>query len=106
MKKNIFVDKNAQKELREFSEEVQLEFEAYFKILELEGKLELPQARKVTRDLFEIRVKFQGEYRGFYAYIGKLDIVVLHFFRKKTQKTPIKDLELAQRRLKQYESYN
>ena len=103
MKKNIFVDKNAEKELREFSEEVQLAFEAYFKILELEGKLDFPQAKKITRDLLEIRVKFQGEYRGFYAYIGKLDIVILHFFRKKTQKTPIKDLELAQRRLKQYE---
>jgi phage-related protein len=103
MKKNIFVDKNAEKELREFGEEVQLGFEAYFKILEFEGKLDLPHAKKVAKGLFEIRVKLQGEYRGFYAYIGKLDIVILHFFRKKTQKTPIKDLEVAQRRLKQYE---
>ncbi|OGH18605.1 MAG: hypothetical protein A2868_02470 [Candidatus Levybacteria bacterium RIFCSPHIGHO2_01_FULL_40_15b] len=103
MKKNIFVDRNAEKELREFSEEVQLEFEAYFKILEFEGKLDFPQVKKITKDLFEIRVKLKGEYRGFYAYVGKLDIVILHFFRKKTQKTPIKDLELAQRRLKQYE---
>ena len=104
MKKNIFLDRNAQKELREFDEEVQLEFEAYFKILELEGKLDLPHAKKIARNLFEIRIKLKGEYRGFYAYVGKLDIVVLHFFRKKTQKTPMKDLELAQRRLKQYES--
>ena len=104
MKKNIFLDKNAEKELREFDEEVQLEFEAYFKILQLEGKLDFPSARKVTRNIFEIRIKLKGEYRGFYAYIGKLDVVILHFFRKKTQKTPIKDLELTQRRLKQYES--
>ncbi len=103
MKKNIFVDKNAEKELREFSEEVQLEFEAYFKILEIEGKLDFPQAKKITKDLFEIKIKLKGEYRGFYAYVGKLNIVILHFFRKKTQKTPIQDLELAQRRLKQYE---
>ncbi len=103
MKKNIFVDKNAENELREFGEEVQLEFEAYFKILELDGKLDLPHAKKVTKDLFEIRIKLKGEYRGFYAYIGKLDIVILRFFRKKTQKTPIKELELAQRRLRQYE---
>jgi len=103
MKKNIFVDKNAEKELREFEDEVQLEFEAYLKILELEGKLDFPHAKKISRDLFEIRIKMQGEYRSFYAYIGKLDIVILHFFRKKTQKTPIKNLELAQRRLKLYE---
>lgn len=103
MKKNIFVDKNAEKELRDFSEGVQLAFEAYFEILKFEGKLDFPQARKISKDLFELRIKVQGEYRGFYAYVGKLDIIVLHFFRKKTQKTPIKDLELAQRRLKQYE---
>lgn len=103
MKKKIFLDKNAQKELREFSEEVQLEFEGYFKILELEGRLDFPQARKLTKDIFEIRVKLKGEYRGFYAYIGKLDVVVLHFFGKKTQKTPIKNLKIAQRRLKLYE---
>ena len=103
MKKNVFLDKNAQKELREFDEEVQLEFEAYFKILELEGKLDFPHAKKVTKDIFEIRIKLKGEYRGFYAYVGKLDIVILHFFRKKTQKTAIKELELARRRLKLYE---
>lgn len=104
MKRNILLDKNAEKELREFDDEVQLEFEAYFKILELEGKLDFPSARKVTKNIFEIRIKLKGEYRGFYAYIGKLDIIILHFFRKKTPKTPMKDLELAQRRLRQYES--
>lgn len=103
MKKNIFLDKHAEKELRELGEEVQLEFEAYLKILGLEGKLDFPHAKKISGDLFEIRIKLEGEYRGFYAYIGKLDIVVLHFFRKKSQKTPIKNLELAQRRLKLYE---
>lgn len=103
MKKKIFLDRHAEAELREFDEEVQLEFEAYLKILGLEGKLDFPHAKKISRDLFEIRVKLEGEYRGFYAYIGKLDIVVLHFFRKKTQKAPIKDLELAQKRFKLYE---
>ena len=104
MKKNVYLDKNAEKELRKFSEEVQLDFEAYFKILELEGRLDFPQGRKVSKEIFEIRIKLKGEYRGFYAYIGKMDIVILHFFRKKTQKTPIKKLELAKRRLKQYDS--
>ena len=104
MKKNVYLDKNAEKELRKFSEEVQLDFEAYFKILELEGRLDFPQGRKVSKEIFEIRIKLKGEYRGFYAYIGKMDIVILNFFRKKTQKTPIKELELAKRRLKQYDS--
>lgn len=104
MKKNVYLDKNAEKEFLGFSEEVQLMFKAYFEVLKFEGKLDFPQAKKINKDLFEMRVKLQGEYRGFYAYIDKFDIIVLHFFRKKTQKTPIKDLDLAQRRLKQYES--
>lgn len=104
MKKSIFLDKNAEKELRDFDGEVQLAFKAYFEVLRFEGKLDFPHAKKITRDLFEIRIKLHGQYRGFYAYIGKENIVVLHFFRKKTQKTPTKDLVLAQRRLKQYES--
>lgn len=69
MKKQIFIDKNANNELGEFSEEVQLEFKAYFKILEAEGKLDYPHAKKLSKDLFEIRIKMNGEYRGFYAYI-------------------------------------
>lgn len=103
MKKQIFLDKNAQEELQAFNEDVQIEFEAYLKILEIEGKLDFPHAKKVSKELFEIRIKMQGEYRGFYAYIGKLNIIILHFFRKKTQKTPTKNLELATRRYKHYE---
>ena len=103
MKKRISIDKNALKELQEFHEEVQLEFNAYFKLLETEGKLDFPHARKITRELFEIRIKFEGEFRGFYAYLGKIDIIILHFYIKKTQKTPRKELEIAQRRLNQYE---
>ena len=103
MKKRISIDKNALKELQEFHEEVQLEFNAYFKLLETEGKLDFPHARKITRELFEIRIKFEGEFRGFYAYLRKIDIIILHFYIKKTQKTPRKELEIAQRRLNQYE---
>ena len=56
MKKNVYLDKNAEKELRKFSNEVQLDFEAYFKILELEGRLDFPQGRKVSKEIFEIRI--------------------------------------------------
>src|SRR3990167_4838546 len=86
MKKNVYLDKNAEKELRKFSEEVQLDFEAYFKILELEGRLDFPQGRKVSKEIFEIRIKLKGEYRGFYAYIGKMDIVILHLFANYSKK--------------------
>ncbi|HEX9722379.1 MAG TPA: type II toxin-antitoxin system RelE/ParE family toxin [Candidatus Paceibacterota bacterium] len=103
MGKEIFYDKNALKELHKFREEVQEEFQTYIRVLRQEGKLEFPEARKVAKNLFEIRVIHGGTYRGFYAYARKDYIALLHFFQKKTQKTPLNNLKLAQQRLKQYE---
>ena len=103
MKKIVRVDYRAEKELRSFSREVQFEFKGYFKALETRGKLEFPEAKKLDKNLYEIRVSLEGKYRGFYAYIGKEYIIILHLFRKKSQKTPVKNLKLAKRRLKKYE---
>lgn len=58
--------------------------------------------KKIGRNLFEIRVKVNGEYRGFYAYVLNNVIVILHFFKKKSQKSPLRDLRLAERRLNDY----
>ena len=102
MGKEVFYDRNALKELKGFSIDVQREFQVYITILAVEGKLEFPEARKVTRELFEIRVTQGGAYRGFYAYVKGQHIVILHFFQKKTQKTPPTNIKLAQQRLKKY----
>ena len=80
MRKEVFYDKNALKELREFNNEVQKEFRAYIAILVSEGRLEFPAARKVGKNLFEIRVTQEDAYRAFYAYVRKEYIVLLHFF--------------------------
>ena len=103
MKKEILHDKNALEELREFSKEIQQDFQAYIVLLASEGKLEFPEARKVTRKLFEIRVSQGGAYRSFYAYLKGQYVVILHFFQKKTQKTPLKSIKIAEQRLKKYE---
>lgn len=103
MGKEVFYDKNALKELCAFNAGVQREFQAYIGILASEGKLESPEAKKVAKKLFEIRVTQNGIYRGFYAYLKGTYIVILHFFQKKTQKTPLKNLTLARQRLKKYE---
>lgn len=103
MGKEVFYDKNALKELREFSIGVQREFQAYIALLTSEGKLESPEAKKITKELFELRVTQNGIYRGFYAYLRGQYIVILHFFQKKTQKTPLQDITLARQRLKKYE---
>ena len=46
MGKEVFYDRNALKELKEFSIDVQREFQVYIAILATEGKLEFPEAKK------------------------------------------------------------
>ena len=58
---------------------------------------------KSTSGLYEIRVEFQSNiYRVFCFFDeGKL-IVLLNGFQKKTQKTPRKEIEIAERLKKEY----
>ena len=70
MKKTIFINRRAEKELKSFTRQIQLKFQAFFEILEQDGKLEEPFGKKLSgKDyLFEIRVKHQGQWRAIYAY--------------------------------------
>lgn len=104
MKKTIFIDRRAEKELKRFTRQIQLKFQAFFEILEHDGKLEEPFGKKLSgkEHLFEVRVKHQGQWRAIYAYKNEKIIIVLSAFAKKTQKTPIKELEKARKRLLDY----
>ncbi len=52
--------------------------------------------------LFELRLKgAQGIARVFYCTLVGRRIVMLHSFVKKSQKTPIRDLDLARNRMKE-----
>jgi phage-related protein len=104
VKKVILLDKRAVKELHKFPRTVQLKFRALFNILESEGVLEEPFAKKLTgkSGLFEIRVKYQGQWRALYAYMKQRQIIILPAFRKRTQKTPIQELRKAEQRLLNY----
>jgi len=48
----------------------------------------------------EIRIHEDGEYRVIYTATVGDSVYVLHAFRKKSQKTPKHDIELARKRLK------
>ena len=102
MKKKVFIDDRADKELKEFTSEVQNDFKTIIAILEDTGRLDFPDARKITNDIFEMRVMHGGIYRSFYAYIRQDCVIILHFFQKKQQKLPLKHIKLAQKRLNEY----
>ncbi|WP_430883376.1 type II toxin-antitoxin system RelE/ParE family toxin [Fusibacter sp. JL216-2] len=64
-------------------------------------QLGMPHVKKMkgTDDLWELRVK-QGSdnYRIFYFTLKAKRFVLLHAFQKKSQKTPKKDIEIAEHR--------
>lgn len=62
--------------------------------------LGLPFTRALGEGLFEIRAKGkEGIGRAFFCTVVGQEIVILHAFIKKTQKTPRKELAIARRRL-------
>jgi phage-related protein len=64
--------------------------------------LGLPYTRPFGDGLFEIRAKGrEGIGRAFICALVERRIVILHGFIKKTQQTPVKELKLARKRLKE-----
>jgi phage-related protein len=104
-KKTIIIDKRADKEIKKFSRTVQLKLVAAFELLEEKGSLKEPLAKKLAgaSNLFEIRIRYQGQWRSVFAYLEKDQIIILSAFQKKTQKTPTSEIKKAQQRLKDYE---
>lgn len=104
MRKIIYIDKKAVREIKKFPHEVVLKLTALFEILESDGKLYEPFGKKLTgeNNLFEIRVKHLGQWRVIYAYFEENKIVILSGFTKKTQKTAKKEIDTARQRLKEY----
>ena len=59
----------------------------------------MPIAKKLTRDLWEVRSKLPNKIFRVMFTVYENHIYLLHGFIKKGQKTPNEDLKLAQRRL-------
>ena len=102
MKKFVVIDERADQEIQTFSQEVQRQFAALFIILGKEGFLREPYAKRINHDLFELRVRFQGQWRAIYTYFDTSSILVLSAFSKKAKKTPKNELKRALNRLREH----
>lgn len=78
-------------------------FLRYAERMEVYGPdLGMPHTRAMGQGLFELRLKAaEGIARVFYCTIIGRQIVVLHQFTKKSEKTPRKELEIARRRMEE-----
>lgn len=64
--------------------------------------LGMPHTRAMGGGLFELRLKAaEGIARVLYCTMIGKRIMILHQFTKKTKKTPLKELALARRRMKE-----
>ena len=69
-------------------------------LLKLFGsELLFPHSKKITNNLFELRVRGKQEIRIFYTF-NKNKAILLHGFIKKTQKIPRKEINIALMKLK------
>lgn len=68
-------------------------------ILEKYGHLlSMPYVKKIDSKIWELRVLGKKQYRILYAVKDK-EAVILHWFMKKTNKTPSREIKLANKRL-------
>ena len=67
------------------------------------ANLGMPHTKAMKDGLFELRMKSkEGIGRVFYCTLVNKRIVMLHSFIKKTQKTPSKEIKLAEKLKKEY----
>src|SRR4030042_3110896 len=84
--------------LRELSQEERKIIGIEIRTVQIGWPLGMPLVKKLDRDLWEIRCKLDNKIARVIFTMYKDSIVLLHGFIKKSQKTPIKDLDLAKRR--------
>ena len=66
-----------------------------------------PHTRAFGNGLFELRLKsIEGIARVFYCTLVEQRIVMLHSFVKKSQKTPLRELRIAETRMKEIKDEN
>jgi len=55
----------------------------------------MPYAKKIRNNLYELRIRGKRSFRIFYTFDSQI-IYLLHIFQKKSQKTPVKEINIAQ----------
>jgi len=67
----------------------------FIELLETFGrKLNMPYTRQIATNLYELRIRGQQEVRIFYCF-HRNQIIFVHAFVKKSQKTPQKEINTA-----------
>ena len=107
---NYFFNSNGNSPIKEWIDELSDESKAeIFKVFELLKKygigLGLPFVKHLEAKIYEVRTKDKsGIYRVLYFAHTDRTFVMLHGFKKKTQATPRKEIDIAIKRMKEVQN--
>lgn len=92
-------ERPVEKFIRNLDSQTQAKFLHLYDLLHTYGpQLTFPHTKHITKNIFELRIRGKNEIRIFYTEMNGT-YVLLHAFKKKTQKTPAKELKVAEHRL-------
>lgn len=101
--KTVVWNDKARDYVRGLDQETRMEIGSLLMMLQQGSALGEPQSkpfRSLHQNGFELRIKDKkGAHRIFYVMLVGNKILIPHAFHKKTQKTPQKEIDTAQRRL-------
>lgn len=97
---NVISDKRTEKFLEDLTEVDRARVNRTVQFFEEKGfLLDTRYLKKLSRRIWELR---PGRIRLLFGIVGS-DAIVVNAFMKKSQKTPLSELRLAERRLNEYE---
>jgi phage-related protein len=100
----IFLNAEVRAELDELPRDIRASFERIVRLIELAGleRVHEPYIKHLEGPLWEMRMKGKdGIARAAYVTAIGRRVVIVSVFRKKTQKTPRREIELALKRAKE-----
>lgn len=110
-KVTIYQDENGRSEIEEYIKSLSIKEDktskikyskiiAYIRLLKEEGiKIGQPYVKYIMDDIWELRPLRD---RILFAYYKNNEFILLSFFMKKTQKTPLKEITKAKKLLKEF----
>ena len=88
-----------EKFIKSLDDQTKAKFLHLYDLLHAYGpRLTFPHVKRITKNIFELRIRGKNEIRIFYTEMSDT-YILLHAFKKKTQKTPTKELKVAQHHL-------
>lgn len=99
-------DSNVEKFLSSFDLPTRARIAKTIHLLELFGQnIGMPHSKNIGKGIFELRVRGRQEVRIFYVFFHG-EAILLHGYKKQSQKIPVKEIRIAERNRGRLTRYN